>query len=308
MNKNIWTIDEIDDLTGKVFLVTGANSGIGYEATKVFASKGALVIMACRNLEKAGEAKNKILHEHPKASLDIIQLDLTSFKSIKNFSNMVIEKYDRLDVLLNNAGIMTVPYGSTEDGLELQIGVNHFGHYYLTLNLIDLINKTENSRIVNIASIAHKYGNINKDTFHYEKGKRYSKSRAYAQSKLSNLLFTYKLKDKLEKQNSKITVLAAHPGVSSTNLGRHIKGGSLRWVQRSLHLIIQSQERGALPGIRACTDKSVKSGQYYGPNSLFEIKGDPVLVNSSRKSYKKELQDMLWTEAVRITRLDLHLK
>ena len=202
---------------------------------------------------------------------------------------------------------MTVPYGSTEDGLERQTGVNHFGHYYLTMNLVELVNKTEDSRIVNIASIAHKYGNIKKNTFHYEKGKRYSKMKAYAQSKLANLLFTYKLKQKLEKQNSKITVLAAHPGVSKTNLGSHIKTGSIKWIQRTLTLVIQSQDRGALPGIRACTDKNVISGQYYGPSSLFEFKGNPVVVKSTRRSHKQELQDMLWTESVRITRLDLHL-
>lgn len=307
MKKEIWTINDIGDLTGKVFLVTGANSGIGYEATKVFASKGAKVIMGCRNLDKAKLAKEEILKEFPNALLDIIQLDLTSFKSIKDFSTKVNDKYKQLDVLLNNAGIMTVPYGSTEDGLELQTGVNHFGHFYLTMSLVNLVNKTPNSRIVSIASIAHKYGNIKKDTFHYKEGKSYSKMKAYAQSKLANLLFTYKLQEKLEKQDSKIKVLAAHPGVSSTNLGHHIKSGSVKWVQRTLSFSTQSQVRGALPGIRACTDKNAISGQYYGPSSLFEFRGDPVVVKSTKRSHKNDLQNMLWTESVRITRLDLHL-
>jgi NAD(P)-dependent dehydrogenase (short-subunit alcohol dehydrogenase family) len=202
---------------------------------------------------------------------------------------------------------MTVPYGSTEDGLELQTGVNHFGHYYLTLNLINLLNSTLDSRIVNIASIAHKYGNLKKDTFLHEDGKKYSKMRAYAQSKLANLLFTYKLQEKLEKQNSNILVLAAHPGVSKTNLGSHIKSGSVKWVQRTLSLSIQSQVQGALPGIRACTDKSVTSGQYYGPSSFFEFRGHPIIVKSTKRSHSKELQNILWTESVRHTRLDLHL-
>lgn len=307
MKKDNWSINDIEDLTGKVFLVTGANSGIGYEATKVFASKGARVIMGCRNLIKAKDAKEKILNEFPDSLIDIIQLDLTSFNSIKQFSEKVLEKYDRLDVLLNNAGIMTVPYGSTEDGLELQIGVNHFGHYYLTMSLVSLVNKTQDSRIVSIASIAHKYGNLNKATFEYGDNKKYSKMKAYAQSKLANLLFTYKLKEKLENLDSNITVLAAHPGVSKTNLGNHINGGSLRWIQRTLSLLIQPQSQGALPGIRACTDKLAKSGQYYGPNGLFEIKGDPVIVSSTKRSHSKELQDTLWTESIRITRLDLHL-
>lgn len=307
MKKDIWTINDIEDLSGKTFLVTGANSGIGFEATKVFASKGALVIMGCRNLDKAKKAKEDILNEFPDALLDIVQLDLSSFKSIKTFSNTILKKYDKLDVLLNNAGIMNVPYGSTEDGLELQTGVNHFGHYYLTLSLIALINKTEDSRIVNIASLAHKYGKIKKSTFLYKEGKRYSKIKAYAQSKLANLLFTYKLKQKLEKQGSKIKVLAAHPGVSKTNLGSHIKIGSVKWIQRTLTLVIQSQDRGALPGIRACTDIKAESGQYYGPNSLLQFRGDPVLVKSTKRSHSEKLQDTLWTESIRVTRLDLHL-
>lgn len=307
MKKDIWTTSEISDLAGKTFLVTGANSGIGFEATKVFASKGARIIMGCRNLVKAKKAQANILNEFPNALLDIIHLDLTDFKSIKEFSDKVNEKYDSLDVLLNNAGIMTVPYGSTKDNLELQIGVNHFGHFYLTMNLISLINKTKDSRIVNIASIAHKYGNINKNTFEYGENKKYSKIKAYSQSKLANLLFTYKLKDKLEQKGSNVIVLAAHPGVSKTNLGNHIKRGSVKWVQRVLSLTIQSQVHGALPSIRACTDKAVVSGQYYGPSSLFEFRGDPVIVKSSKKSHSKDLQQLLWTESVRITRLDLHL-
>ncbi len=307
MKKDNWTINEIEDLTGKIFLVTGANSGIGFEATKVFASKGATIIMGCRNIVKAKKAKEEITKEYPNSLLDIIHLDLTSFKSIKEFSDNVLKKYTKLDVLLNNAGIMTVPYGSTKEGLELQTGVNHFGHFYLTMNLIGLINSTIDSRIVNIASIAHKYGNLRKETFFYEKGKKYSKIKAYSQSKLANLLFTYKLKEKLEKQNSNITVLAAHPGVSKTNLGNHIKGGSIKWIQRTLTFIIQNQARGALPGIRACTDKNVVNGQFYGPSSLFEFRGDPVLVKSTKRSHSQELQNMLWTESVKITKLDLHL-
>ncbi|KFZ27276.1 MAG: Fatty acyl-CoA reductase [Candidatus Izimaplasma bacterium HR2] len=307
MKKDTWTINDIEDLTGKVILVTGANSGIGYEATKVFASKGASIIMGCRNLVKAKKAKELILSEFPNALLNIIHLDLTSFKSIKEFSDKVLEKYDRLDILLNNAGIMTVPYGKTEDGLELQIGVNHFGHYYLTMSLVNLINKTKDSRIVNIASIAHYYGNINKNTFEYGENKKYNKSRAYAQSKLANLLFSYKLIEKLKKQNSNIKVLIAHPGVSSTNLGHHIKGGFVKVLQSVLSIVKQNQEKGALPGIRACTDVNVKNGEYYGPNRLFQFKGNPVVVKSNKRSHSKELQNMLWTESVRITRLDLHL-
>jgi len=178
MRKEKWSLKNVPDLTGKTFIVTGANSGIGYEATKAFAMKNAKVIMGCRNLEKAQIAKNEILQEYKTADLDIILLDLMDFNSIKAFANKVIKKYPKIDVLLNNAGIMTVPYGPTKNGLEKQIGVNHFGHFYLTMSLLPLLNKTKNARIVNIASIAHRFGKLNPNTFMYEEGKKYNKSIA----------------------------------------------------------------------------------------------------------------------------------
>ena len=143
MKKEKWDLQNIPDLTGKIFIVTGANSGIGFEATKAFAMKNAKVIMGCRSLERGQIAKDKILSEYQTADLDIILLDLMDFDSINAFSSEIISKYPKIDILLNNAGIMTVPYGSTKNGLEQQIGVNHFGHFYLTMSLLDLINKTE---------------------------------------------------------------------------------------------------------------------------------------------------------------------
>lgn len=307
MKKEIWSINNISDLTGKVFVVTGANSGIGFEATKVFASKGATVIMGCRNQQKAQDAQSLIKKEFPKAKLDLIQLDLTDFSSIDSFSQTVLSKYSTIDVLLNNAGIMTVPYGSTKNNLELQIGVNHFGHFYLTMNLLPTINKTPDSRIVSIASIAHKFGNLKPDTFHYVENRKYHTSRAYAQSKLANLLFTYSLKSHLETLGSNIKVLAAHPGISRTNLGEHVKTLSYKPIRAFLNLFNQSQQEGSLPGIRACTDPLAQSGQYYGPSGFYEMKGHPVIVKSTKRSHSLELQKILWDESVKITKLEIKI-
>ena len=307
MKKDKWILDRMPDLKGKIFVVTGANSGIGFETTKTFAIYNAKVIMGCRDLEKAQVAKEKILEEYPKADLDIILLDLMDFDSITTFASEILKKYTRLDVLLNNAGIMNVPYGSTKNGLEKQIGVNHFGHFYLTMTLLNLINKTKDSRIVNISSIAHRFGKLNPNSFMYNENKKYSKSFAYAQSKLANLLFTYGLASRLKEKNSNIKVLAAHPGVTKTNIGRHLtvaKYGPFSWlIGRFNHPMNQ----GKLPSIRACVDPDALSGEYYGPDGFYNSRGFPILEKSTKKSYSKELQDILWTHSVKITNSDITL-
>jgi len=306
MKKEKWSLDNVPNLSGKTFIVTGANSGIGYEATKAFAMKNAKVIMACRNLERAQIAKNNILQEYKNADLDIILINLMDFNSIKEFAKTVIKNYPNIDVLLNNAGIMTVPYGQTENGIEKQIGVNHFGHFYLTMSLLPLLNKTPNSRIVNIASIAHRFGNLKPDTFMYKENKKYNKSIAYAQSKLANLLFTYKLSSLLKENGSDVLVIAAHPGITKSNLGRHIKTINLKAFAKMITSFNQETPQGALSGIRACTDNSALSNNYYGPNGLFAMRGYPVLEQSTKRSHSKELQQVLWDYSVKLTGLDIN--
>ena len=307
MKKNRWTLNNMPDLTGKIIIVTGANSGIGYEATKAFAMANAKVIMGCRNLERATEAKEKISKEFPKADLDLILLDLMDFDSIKSFANEINKSYSKIDILLNNAGIMTVPYGETKNGLEQQIGVNHFGHFYLTMNLLKLINKTPNSRIVNIASIAHRYGKLKPESFVYSQNKKYNKTFAYAQTKLANLLFTYGLKERLEEKNSNIKVIAAHPGVTRTNLGRHLNSLRSKPVSWLIDRFNQPTPQGALPGIRACTDPNAKSGEYYGPDGFYAIKGYPVIEKSTKRSHSKELQDILWQHSENLTKQKIEI-
>jgi len=307
MSKEKWTLKNMPDLNKKTIVVTGANSGIGFEAAKAFAMSNALVVMGCRSLERANEARDKIIKEYPEAKLDIILLDLMAFDSIQSFTDSINQKYDKVDVLLNNAGIMTVPYGSTKNGFEKQIGVNHFGHFYLTMNLLKVLNNTKDSRIVSISSIAHRFGNINPNTFMYEENKKYNKSKAYAQSKLANMLFTYGLKSRLEKLGSKISVLAAHPGITSTNLGRHTKSLNFKPVKWLFNKINMETPQGALPGIRACVDPLAKSGEYYGPHKLRGSRGYPVTEKSTKRSHSIELQDLLWEYSENLTLQKLNL-
>ncbi len=298
-----WTYDSIPDLKGKVIIVTGSNSGIGFHKARYFAKNNALVVMGVRSLERGKTAADKIISEFPNAKIDILQLDLNDSVSIKSFSTEFHKKYKQLDVLVNNAGIMTTPYNSTKDGFESQIGVNHFGHFLLTSLLFDVLKKTKSSRIVNTASIAHRFGSLDKESFMYQEGKKYNKSKAYAQSKLANLLFTYKLASLVEENNLDILVTASHPGISQTDLGRHIRGSFFMnfgmWV---IGFARQSGEKGSLPGLRASTDKSVLNKDYYGPRGLYNTKGYPNLQKAKKKAHSKELQDLLWDESLRLTK------
>ena len=221
-HREVWTTAKMPDLTGKVIIVTGANSGIGFEAAREFARKGAQVVLACRNLEKAQAALERITAELPDAQAEIMQLDLASQSSVHQFAQEFQARYDRLDVLVNNAGIMMVPYGTTEDGFERQLGTNHLGHFALTGLLIDLLLKTPGSRVVNVSSGAHRMGAMDFDNLHYEGGVGYSSTGAYGRSKLANLLFTYELQRRYAANGVDAIAAAAHPGVSDTNLGNHL--------------------------------------------------------------------------------------
>ena len=290
-----WTEQDIPDLTGKRIVVTGANSGIGYEATRLFAKYNAEVVLASRSTEKAEAAFDKIKAEFPTAKLTIIALDLASFSSIRHFSTQLKKKYDRIDVLLNNAGIMMTPYGQTVDGLEQQQGVNHFGHFLLTSLLFDLLKASDDARIVNISSLAHRGGSINFNNLMYDRKRGYNKIKAYARSKLENLLFTYELAEKVMEAGLNMKVLAAHPGVSKTNLGNHIHQKSYYKVFDKLtRNFSQSAYQGCLPGVRAAVDPAALNGSYYGPDRLFGVKGHPVVVSSTKRSKNKTLQQNLW--------------
>jgi NAD(P)-dependent dehydrogenase (short-subunit alcohol dehydrogenase family) len=297
-----WTSDDIPDLRGKVIIVTGANSGIGFEAAREFARKGATTILACRDLEKANAAMAKIDAESPNAKVEVMHLDLASLKSIHEFADAFHAKYDRLDVLLNNAGIMMVPYRLTKDGFESQVGTNHLGHFALTGLLIDLLERTPGSRVVNISSGGHRMGKMDFDNFLYKHGKSYSRTEAYGRSKLSNLLFTYELERRLESNGRNPIAVAAHPGLSATHLADHFGGGLMKGlIHLVFQLIAQSAEMGALPGIRAAIDPEVSGGQYYGPDGTRERLGYPTLVHSNRASHNMADAQHLWKISEELT-------
>ncbi len=296
-----WNVNTIPDLKKKIIVVTGGNSGLGFEAAKVFARNHATVILACRSIERAREAKNEILKETHTAVIDILELDLGSLASIKAFVTQFKQKYSTLDILLNNAGIMTVPYGLTKDGFELQNGINHLGHFALTAQLFDLIRATPGSRIVNVSSNAHKFGKMDFKNYLFEKGK-YSKIGSYGRSKLSNLLFTYELDRRIKAKKLDIKVLAAHPGVASTNLGRYMNmKGIMAPMFKLFFKYAQTAEQGAMPEIRACVDETVLSGQYFGPGGNKKKPKSPILVESSKASHSLEDAKKLWELSEKLT-------
>ena len=302
MKSTKWNLENINDLTGKTILVTGGNSGLGFEAVKAFARKGAHVILACRSTIKGNDAVIKIKEEFPNSDITVRELDLADLKSVTSFATIFKKENKQLNVLLNNAGIMMVPYGLTKDGFEKQIGTNHLGHFALTGLLLDLLKATPKSRVVNVSSIAHKSGIMNTENLLYENGADYSPMKAYGRSKLSNLLFTYELQRFFEKNKIDSLAVVAHPGVSDTNLFNHAAPKWLMTLLRPLFLfMIQPASMGVLPEIRASLDASVKGGQYYGPDGKKEMKGYPVLVESTVESHNEEDARKLWELSEKLT-------
>jgi len=301
MSEN-WTVNKIPDLTGKIIVITGANSGIGFETAREIARKGAEVIVASRNPIKAERAIHTIMDEIPGAKLKYIELDLASLESIKAFSRQFNSTYDRLDILLNNAGIMLVPYGKTADGFERTMGTNHLGHFALTGLLLDKLSKTPGARVVNVASNAHYAGEMDFNNLLFDNGQGYSPMKAYGRSKLANLLFTYELQRRFLSSSTDVIALAAHPGIAATELANHLFFNLISWlIQPIMKLIFQSSAMGALPSLRAALDPQAKGGQYYGPNGKGEKSGYPVLVDSNSSSKNEKDAQKLWEISEELT-------
>ena len=298
----MWTTEDMPDLTGKVIIVTGANSGIGFEAAKAFARKGAQTILACRSMDKAEAALAEIQAEIPNAPAEIMHLDLANQASIHKFAEAFKAKFNRLDVLVNNAGIMMVPYGTTEDGFEKQFGTNHLGHFALTGLLIDFLLNTKGSRVVNISSGGHRMGQMDFDNLMYADGEGYSGARAYGRSKLANLLFTYELQRRYETIHADAIAVAAHPGGSNTNLANHMSDSTaMKLLGPAFERMMQSAAMGALPTIRAAVDPGVSGGEYYGPAGFMEQRGYPILVQSNKASHNVEDAQKLWEISEELT-------
>jgi len=290
-----WTTDKIPNLTGKIAVVTGANSGIGYETALALAQKGATVVMACRNLQKAEIAVKQIQQTNPLGKLEIMALDLGDLDSVRRFATTFHEQYDQLDMLINNAGIMVPPYGTTIQGFETQIGVNHLGHFALTGLLLNLLLQTPQSRVVTVSSVAHRFGQIDFNDLHWER-KSYKPNQAYGQSKLANLLFTYELHRKLVAAGQSTIAVAAHPGWTETNLQQH--SGMASFFNP---FFAQPQSMGALPTLRAAVDADISGGTYYGPAGFMEMRGRPVQVQSNKASHNLADAKQLWQISEELT-------
>lgn len=288
------------DQSGKVVVVTGANSGLGYETSLALARKGAHVVMACRSRERGETAVAQIRRQVPDASLELMLLDLADLTSIRQFTGEFQANHDRLDVLINNAGVMAIPYRQTADGFEMQFGVNHLGHFALTGRLIDLITQTDESRVVTVSSNMHKRGKIDFDNLNGEQD--YSKWGAYGASKLANLLFAYELQRQLAAAGSNTISAAAHPGYAATDLQAKTGSRLQTIVMRFSNVVFaQSAAMGALPTLYAAAMPDVQGGDYYGPDGMGEMRGHPVKVRSNGASHDRETAVKLWPISAQLT-------
>jgi NAD(P)-dependent dehydrogenase (short-subunit alcohol dehydrogenase family) len=297
MSTTNWTIDNIADQSGRTILITGGNSGIGLEAARVLSLKNAEVILTARSEANGKKAVETIKAHQPTANVRWMLLDLADLDDVRTFSEAFHAQYQKLDLLLNNAGVM-YPANRTETKhrFELQFGTNHLGHFALTGLLLDLLKASPDARVVTQSSIAHRMTRtIRLNDLNMEKS--YSRTRAYAQSKLANLMFTYELDRRLKKQGLNILANAAHPGVTNTNLFKTSGFGAVtKWVT-------QRVEWGALPILRAATEPGLKGSEYIGPNGIGEMRGYPVHVSSNAVSHDTNLAKALWSASERMTKV-----
>ena len=294
-----WTTDDIADLTGRSAVVTGANTGLGLETARALAAKGATVVLAVRNLEKGEAAVADITAGLPDADVSIQALDLASLDSVRAASVDLHERFETIDLLINNAGVMFTPKSTTQDGFELQMGVNHLGHFAFTGLLADLMLSVDGSRIVTVSSGAHKIRSTI-DLGELAGTDEYNRTAAYGRSKLANLAFTYELQRRLVAADAPTIALAAHPGGSNTELARNAPT-IMRAAGILFRPFMQSAAMGALPTLRAATDPTATGGQYYGPDGIAELRGHPVLVESSDRSHDGQLQRGLWDASETLT-------
>ncbi|MDF1628694.1 MAG: oxidoreductase [Alcanivoracaceae bacterium] len=299
-----WTPNQIPPQDGRVAVITGANSGIGFHATRELAQRGAHVVMACRNEKKARQAMAEIRADIPNASLSFVPLDLSSQKSVRDAATLIRHQQEKIDLLLNNAGLMWLEEGLTEDGFEQQIGTNHFGHFTLTLQLLERMEKVPGSRIVTVSSIAHRGGKIHFDNLTLQG--EYGRQKAYAQSKLANLMFAIELDRRLQQAGALTRSLACHPGISNTNLAvpgiveqSPLKIGKV--VDLVWPLFTQSAEKGAWPTLYAATSANAEGGHYYGPRGWFEAMGAPAPARARRYAQDAEKGQRLWQLSEQLT-------
>jgi NAD(P)-dependent dehydrogenase (short-subunit alcohol dehydrogenase family) len=299
-----WTQNAIPDQQGKRVIVTGGNSGIGFEAALALAGRNAQVILAVRNVDKGEEAARQIRQRYPQAQVMVMQLNLADLKSIRAFAESLLANHDRLDILINNAGVMALPARKTVDGFEMQFGTNHLGHFALTGSLLPALKKSPGARVVTVSSGVHVSGDIHFDDLQWEK--KYERWGAYAQSKLANLLFAYELQRRFVETGINAISVGCHPGYAATNLqyaGPRMDGSAFGVGLSSVGnaLFAQKQEIGALPTLFAAVAEEVNGCDYIGPTSMGGMRGYPQKVKSNNKSYDQALAKRLWTVSEKLT-------
>ncbi|MFI4981491.1 MAG: oxidoreductase, partial [Nevskiales bacterium] len=296
MPQQKWTLAEMPRLDDKVAVVTGANRGLGLEISAGLAGAGATVVMACRDPRKAQAGAAEVRRRAPRAKLEIMPLDLADLASVRQFAEDFKARFSRLDILCNNGSAIMVPLGKTRDGFETHIGTNHLGHFVLTGLLLELLQATPGSRVINTASMAHRLTKgLKLDDLHFER-RPYKEMDAYGQSKLASLLYTFELDRRLRQSGSAVTAVAAHPGWSNTNPDQ---GGALmRWANS---FMAQPAAMGALPSLYASAAPGVQGGEYFGPGGFKELRGHPAKVGSSDESRDPQLAAALWARSEQLT-------
>ncbi len=299
-----WTAADIPQQSNGLAIVTGSTEGIGFEDALALSAKGWNVIVTGRNTKKGADAIAKILSVYPKAKVNFEQIDLANLASVKAFANKMMAKGQAIDLLINNAGVMTPPQRlETADGLELQFGTNHIGHFALTAQLLPLLRKAHHPRVVTVSSVANRAGAINFDDL--QSTGAYVPMKAYSQAKLANLMFALELQRKSDKYGWGITSLAAHPGVSRTNL---LINGAGRWsgpgiARTFLPFLFQPQSQGALPTLYAATAPQAKGGQYYGPDKLGETRGFPTVAKIPAQAQDLHVAAKLWDISIDLAKV-----
>jgi NAD(P)-dependent dehydrogenase (short-subunit alcohol dehydrogenase family) len=296
-----WTAADIPDQHGRVAVVTGANSGLGIATARGLAGAGATVVMACRDTGKGERAVTEIRAQAPDADLDLRELDLADLESVRSFAAALADEHPRLDLLINNAGVMAPPRRLTKDGFESQLGTNHLGHFALTGLLLSALLAADAPRVVTVSSGAHRIGKINFDDLNREHG--YNNWLAYGQSKLANLMFCFELQRRAVDAGTELLSMAAHPGYAATNLQF---AGPAAWYEKAMmavtnKVIAQSAEMGALPSLYAATKPDVPGGSFVGPDGFMEQRGHPHVVTAAGRAYDEQAWLRLWEASEELT-------
>lgn len=297
-----WTTDNIGDQNGKLAIVTGANIGLGFETAKALAEKGADVIMACRNLEKAAAAEAKI-RPVAKGKLEVRRLDVSDLDSVADFAKGIQRDFKHLDLLINNAGVMACPQAETPQGHELQFATNHLGHFALTGHLLSLLEAAPAARVIAVSSIAHRSGRFYWKDLNHQSG--YKSVRVYCQSKLANLVFARELDRRLKANNSRVIAAVAHPGIAATNLvfaGPEFAQNPVgKGITKAAVMFCNSSLIGALPTLLVATESHIKGGEYYGPRGPGEFIGYPAPATISRHALSENDAAQLWAASEQMT-------